>query len=203
METGDVWRPLMVPFVSRALDGERGAAGEAAEGVVGLLRYRRRRPGGAAEELAPPQPPAGHPDGGEVAGRLPADPTLRVPVRRRGGGGGRGRVMKLKQGEGGAQDSSPSSLSLFSFFSFLTRTNCERLQERSTFHQRGAAPLAQQAFRHGTFNWDRLHHRETHGGGGEEGLHMQTTFGFVFEFQVVKEKRKTLSIDVNACGCLK
>ncbi|XP_061767669.1 ubiquitin thioesterase Zranb1-like isoform X2 [Nerophis ophidion] len=35
-------------------DGQRGAAGEAAEGMVGLLRDGRRHPGGAAEELAAP-----------------------------------------------------------------------------------------------------------------------------------------------------
>lgn len=49
-------------------DGERGAAGETAEGVAGLLRDRRRHVGCHAEELPPPQPPPGHPDGGEVVG---------------------------------------------------------------------------------------------------------------------------------------
>lgn len=52
--------------------------------MAGLLRDRGGGPGGHAEELAPPQPPPGHPDGGEVAGSLPADPALHVPFRRRG-----------------------------------------------------------------------------------------------------------------------
>lgn len=36
-----------------ASDGQRGAAGEAAEGVAGLLRDRRRDAGRHAEELSP------------------------------------------------------------------------------------------------------------------------------------------------------
>lgn len=58
-------------------DGKRGAAGEAAAGVAGLLRDGGGHAGGAAEELAAQEPPPGHPDAGEVAGRLPADPPLR------------------------------------------------------------------------------------------------------------------------------
>lgn len=76
-------------FLSLNTDGERGAAGEAAAGVAGLLRDGRRRPGGHAEELPPPEPPPGHPDGGEVAGPLPPDPPLCLSVRWRGGGGRR------------------------------------------------------------------------------------------------------------------
>lgn len=68
-------------------DRQRGAAGEAAAGVAGLLRDRGRGAGGHAEELPPAQPPAGDTDGGEVAGPVPADPALHVPVRRRGGRG--------------------------------------------------------------------------------------------------------------------
>lgn len=59
---------------------ERGAAGEAAEGMAGLLRDGGRRVGGHAEELPPPQPPPGHPDGGEVVGQIPPDPPLCLSV---------------------------------------------------------------------------------------------------------------------------
>lgn len=65
--------------------------------MAGLLRDRGRRFGCASEKLPPPQPPARHSDGGEVAGRLPPDPPLRLAVRRRGGGRRRRRgVTKLK-----------------------------------------------------------------------------------------------------------
>ncbi|CAG05066.1 unnamed protein product, partial [Tetraodon nigroviridis] len=61
-------------------DGQPGAAGEAAAGVAGLLRDGGRAPGGPPEKLPAPQPPARHADGGEVAGRLPADPPLHLSV---------------------------------------------------------------------------------------------------------------------------
>lgn len=70
-------------------DGKRGAAGEAAEGMAGLLRDRRRHVGCHAEELPPPQPPPGHPDGGEVVGQIPPDPPLCLSVWRWGRGGRR------------------------------------------------------------------------------------------------------------------
>lgn len=59
---------------------KRGAAGEAAEGMAGLLRDRRGRVGRHAEELPSPQPPPGHPDGGEVVGQIPPDPPLCLSV---------------------------------------------------------------------------------------------------------------------------
>ena len=69
-------------FLVCVSDGERGAAGEAVEGVVGLLRDRGWSAGGHAEELPPAEPPPGNTDGREVAGRLPTDPPLCLALRR-------------------------------------------------------------------------------------------------------------------------
>lgn len=76
-----------LPVFPAPPDRERGAAGEAAAGVAGLLCHGGRGSGGHAEKLPPAQSPAGHADGGEVARPLPPDPALHVPVRRRGGRG--------------------------------------------------------------------------------------------------------------------
>lgn len=89
-------------------DRQRGAAGEAAAGVAGLLRDGGRGSRGHAEELPPAQPPAGHPDGGEVARPLPPDPALHVPVRRRGGRGWRRWVRGNKVQMSSAECVTPS-----------------------------------------------------------------------------------------------
>lgn len=84
---------LNVPLSVWHLDGKRGAAGEAAAGVAGLLCDRRRDAGSHAEEFSPPQPPPGHPDGGEVVGQIPPDPPLCLSLWWRG----RGRWRRVNE----------------------------------------------------------------------------------------------------------
>lgn len=72
--------------VPRAVVGERGAAGEAAARVDGLLRDGRRDARRHAEELQEEESSSRHSDGGEMAGRVPATPPMPRPLRRRGRG---------------------------------------------------------------------------------------------------------------------
>lgn len=64
--------------------GQRGAAGETAQGVAGLLRDGGRGARRHAEELSAAESPPGHAHGGEVARPLPADPAVHLPVWWRG-----------------------------------------------------------------------------------------------------------------------
>lgn len=81
------------------VDGERGAAGEAAARLDGLLRDGWRDARRHAEELPKEEPSSRHSDGGKMAGRLPTAPPMPRPFRRRRRGGRGRRVtarMKMK-----------------------------------------------------------------------------------------------------------
>lgn len=192
----------MVTFVSSCpSDGKRGTTGEAAAGVVGLLRDRRRSPGGSPEKFPPPQPPTRDPDGREVAGRLPADPTLRVFVRWWRGGRRRGRVIKLKQGECRTL-LPPLTQRIFRFFpdtDKLWKPSGEDRTPKVQIHlspDKGtAAPPAHTGIKH-MKHWDWQTPQRW---GENQGLQMQITFLVCFEFS----KCKGISIDVNACCCFK
>lgn len=97
---------------------KRGAAGEVVERVAGLLRDWRRRVGRHAEELPSPQPPPGHPDGGEVVGQIPPDPPLCLSVW----WWGRGRWGRVSDTEWRLDAScSGENLKVFVYFHLFSR----------------------------------------------------------------------------------
>lgn len=185
--------------------------------MVGLLCDRGRRPGGFAEKLPPTQPPARHPDGGEVARRIPADPPLRVFIRRRGGGRRWRWVTKLKRG---GQDSSPSSPSsppsLVQFsFSFpdtdkLWKPSGEdhkfpqppSTSDRSPCYSSSTGGQNTSNTPDSTWNWQTPLLSSTDFWEEIKGSRMQMILWLVLIFKC-KGKKESLSIDVNACGCWK